>query len=283
MDKTANRESWMGWYRVCQGLPYDARLGVVARRSGLTRAEALGLYIFLFDTASRGAAGGRRFETRSGRGRHRPRYRGRESGGGSRRDARKRTGHRCGMPRGLGHAGATLDPARARLPQAQTGAGDPDSPAAARERRERLGSGNRAKTQHKSRRKQDMMDAPDVTQTPNTACWEGWGIDRKNQQGTPHGLQEAHSPTAELALRGAGGAYRRRVADARLWGGHERRAAGGGAGNLPRPSRYSGRGLATPRRTGKKYRARAATTQPTAAKKSSASMPTGRSGARPRA
>ena len=48
----------MGWYRVYQGLPYDARLGVVARRSGLTRAETIALYIFLFDTASRGAAGG---------------------------------------------------------------------------------------------------------------------------------------------------------------------------------------------------------------------------------
>jgi len=45
----------MEWYRVYQGLPYDAKLGVVARRSGLSKAEALALYICLFDTASRTA------------------------------------------------------------------------------------------------------------------------------------------------------------------------------------------------------------------------------------
>lgn len=42
----------MDWYRVYQGLPYDAKLGVVARRSGLSRAETLALYICLFDAAS---------------------------------------------------------------------------------------------------------------------------------------------------------------------------------------------------------------------------------------
>lgn len=47
----------MDWYRVYQGLPYDAKLGVVARRSGLSRAEALALYICLFDAASHAQGG----------------------------------------------------------------------------------------------------------------------------------------------------------------------------------------------------------------------------------
>jgi hypothetical protein len=47
----------MDWYRVYQGLPYDAKLGVVARRSGLSKAETLALYICLFDAASRAEGG----------------------------------------------------------------------------------------------------------------------------------------------------------------------------------------------------------------------------------
>lgn len=42
----------MNWYKVYHGLPYDARLGAVARRSGLTRAEALCLLLCLLEHAS---------------------------------------------------------------------------------------------------------------------------------------------------------------------------------------------------------------------------------------
>ncbi len=62
-----------------------------------------------------------------------------------------------------------------------------------------------------------MMNTPDGTQTSSPACWEGWGIEKKKPQNAPHGLQERHSPTTDHALRGAGGVYTRRVADARLW------------------------------------------------------------------
>lgn len=50
-------EGEMDCYRITQGLPYDALLGVVARRSGLSRAEVLGLYVLLLDTASRDGGG----------------------------------------------------------------------------------------------------------------------------------------------------------------------------------------------------------------------------------
>ncbi len=48
----------MNWYKVYHGLPYDARLGAVARRSGLTRAEALCLLLCLLEHASRAARRG---------------------------------------------------------------------------------------------------------------------------------------------------------------------------------------------------------------------------------
>ncbi len=48
----------MDWYKVHHGLPYDARLGAVARRSGLTRAEALCLLLCLLEHASRAARRG---------------------------------------------------------------------------------------------------------------------------------------------------------------------------------------------------------------------------------
>lgn len=42
----------MDWYRVYHGLPYDARLGVVARRAGLARAQVVALFLLLLDFAS---------------------------------------------------------------------------------------------------------------------------------------------------------------------------------------------------------------------------------------
>lgn len=42
----------MDWYRVYHGLPYDARLGVVARRAGLARAQVVALFLLLMDYAS---------------------------------------------------------------------------------------------------------------------------------------------------------------------------------------------------------------------------------------
>jgi hypothetical protein len=42
----------MNWYKVYHGLPYDARLAAVARRSGLTRAEAVCLLLCLLEHAS---------------------------------------------------------------------------------------------------------------------------------------------------------------------------------------------------------------------------------------
>lgn len=55
----------MDWYRVFHGLPYDARLAVTAHRAGLSRAEALALYITLFDHASQARPRGSlaRFDT----------------------------------------------------------------------------------------------------------------------------------------------------------------------------------------------------------------------------
>jgi len=48
----------MEGYRLFHGLPYDARLAVIAKRSGLTRAEVLALFIALHDGASQGAPRG---------------------------------------------------------------------------------------------------------------------------------------------------------------------------------------------------------------------------------
>ncbi len=42
----------MEFYRLYHGLPYDARLAVIAKRSGLNRAESLALFIALHDHAS---------------------------------------------------------------------------------------------------------------------------------------------------------------------------------------------------------------------------------------
>jgi len=43
----------MDWYKIYHGLPADPRLPVIARRTGLTRAETLALWITLHDYASR--------------------------------------------------------------------------------------------------------------------------------------------------------------------------------------------------------------------------------------
>ena len=43
----------MDWYKIYNGLPADPRLGVIAQRTGLTRAETLALWITLHDYASR--------------------------------------------------------------------------------------------------------------------------------------------------------------------------------------------------------------------------------------
>lgn len=48
----------MEGYRLFHGLPYDARLAVIAKRSGLNRAEVLALFIALHDGASQGAPRG---------------------------------------------------------------------------------------------------------------------------------------------------------------------------------------------------------------------------------
>ncbi len=43
----------MDWYKIYHGLPTDPRLPVIAKRTGLTRAETLALWITLHDYASR--------------------------------------------------------------------------------------------------------------------------------------------------------------------------------------------------------------------------------------
>lgn len=43
----------MDWYRIYHGLPDDPRLGVMAHRANMTRAEGLALFITLLDFASR--------------------------------------------------------------------------------------------------------------------------------------------------------------------------------------------------------------------------------------
>jgi hypothetical protein len=43
----------MDWFRMQNGVSQDPRLAVVARRSGLSRAEVLALWLTLYDHASR--------------------------------------------------------------------------------------------------------------------------------------------------------------------------------------------------------------------------------------
>lgn len=43
----------MDWFRIQSGVTQDPRLSVVARRSGLARAEVLALWLMLYDHASR--------------------------------------------------------------------------------------------------------------------------------------------------------------------------------------------------------------------------------------
>lgn len=50
--------------------------------------------------------------------------------------------------------------------------------------------------------------------TPQEPLWEGW---KPDWQGSPHGLQERHSPTIDIILRGVSDAGRRRIVDLRLW------------------------------------------------------------------
>lgn len=49
---------FMKWYKVRRGLSSDPKLAVVAKRSGLTRAETLALYLTLLDLASTGSPAG---------------------------------------------------------------------------------------------------------------------------------------------------------------------------------------------------------------------------------
>ena len=51
----------MNFYRLFHGLPYDARLAVIAKRSGLSRAEALAMYLALHDHASQAVPRGSLF------------------------------------------------------------------------------------------------------------------------------------------------------------------------------------------------------------------------------
>jgi hypothetical protein len=57
------------------------------------------------------------------------------------------------------------------------------------------------------------------SQTPD--IWDGWSPRPERNGKSPHALQERHSPTTGVSLRGATGkqqaACLRRVADARLW------------------------------------------------------------------
>ena len=48
----------MDWFKLHHGLPYDARLAAVARRSGLRVAEAVCLFLCLMEHASRAARRG---------------------------------------------------------------------------------------------------------------------------------------------------------------------------------------------------------------------------------
>lgn len=42
----------MGWYKIFSGLPQEAKLAVVARRTGVRRGEVLALWVALLDHAS---------------------------------------------------------------------------------------------------------------------------------------------------------------------------------------------------------------------------------------
>jgi hypothetical protein len=42
----------MGWYRIFSGLPQDARLAVIARRTGIRRGDVLAIWVSLLDHAS---------------------------------------------------------------------------------------------------------------------------------------------------------------------------------------------------------------------------------------
>lgn len=48
----------MDWYRIHHGLPNDARIGVMAHRAGMSRAEGLALFVTLMDFASRASPRG---------------------------------------------------------------------------------------------------------------------------------------------------------------------------------------------------------------------------------
>lgn len=43
----------MDWYKAYHGLPYDARLTVIARKASISKAEALAVWLALLDCASR--------------------------------------------------------------------------------------------------------------------------------------------------------------------------------------------------------------------------------------
>lgn len=43
----------MSWYKISHGLPQDSKLALAARRAGVTRGEALAVWIYLMDKASR--------------------------------------------------------------------------------------------------------------------------------------------------------------------------------------------------------------------------------------
>lgn len=43
----------MNWYKVHNGLPFDTKLAVIAKRTGLRRGEILALWVTLLDQASR--------------------------------------------------------------------------------------------------------------------------------------------------------------------------------------------------------------------------------------
>lgn len=62
-----------------------------------------------------------------------------------------------------------------------------------------------------------MTHSTTPQEPPKTPVWEGWSPD---WQGSPHGLQERHSPTLPHLLRGSSGQAqppRRRLLDQRLW------------------------------------------------------------------
>lgn len=52
-ERQRGRETTMDWYRIYHGLPDDPRLGVMAHRAGMSRAEGLALFVTLLDFASR--------------------------------------------------------------------------------------------------------------------------------------------------------------------------------------------------------------------------------------